>query len=250
MDPYFNRPEVSNSDLTSLKKYFMDQDQIRDTYDAYRFGTLVDAIITEPSKVDYFKRVIQGHDYTYTQDEFDTAKAMLKSARENNLVSSLILQSAMQKVMVKQDFQIEHDGIAFSMNVRAKWDLFINAFGWGGDIKSTTATTQKQFVEACYYFDYTRQRAWYMDIADAKQDILIGISKKNFKVFLLPIKRGDDFYNHGKKQYQELAFKYWTLFSNINIRAVGGEINGPQIEGREPGTGPQCPGLLLQNTIN
>lgn len=217
MDPYFSRSEVSNSDLTELKKYFMSQDMIRDAYDAYRFGTLVDAVITEPEKVDHFKLTIQGHDYVYSQDEFDTAKTMLRSVRENEFVNSLLKQSTFQKVVVKKDFTIEHDGIEFSLSARAKWDLFIDALGWGGDIKSTTATTLKQFIEACYYFDYHRQRAYYMDMVGSTQDILIGISKKNFKVFILPIKKGDDFYNAGKAQYQEIAFKYWTLFSNINI---------------------------------
>lgn len=217
MDPYFNLPHCSNSDLSALKKYFMDQDQIRETYDAYRFGTLLDAVITEPHKVDHFKLTISGHDYSYTQDEFDTAKAMLKAVRENTLAQSIIGQSTMQKVVVKKDFEIEHEGISFSLDVRAKWDLFIDSFGWGGDIKSTTATTQKQFIEACYYFDYHRQRAFYMDMVGSTQDLLIGISKKNFKVFILPIKKGDDFYNAGKAQYQELAFKYWSLFAGVKV---------------------------------
>ena len=52
-----------------------------------------------------------------------------------------------------------------------------------------------------------------MDIAGSNQDILIGISKVNNKVFKLPIKRGDDFYNSGKEKYLELAFKWWYLFS-------------------------------------
>lgn len=217
MDPYFNLPYCSNSDLTALKKYFMSQDQIRETYDAYRFGTLVDAVITEPSKVDHFKLTIAGHDYTYSQDEFDIAKAMLRSVRENQFVNSLLKQSTFQKVVIKDNLPFEFDGIEFSLSVRAKWDLFLESLGWGGDIKSTTATTLKQFIEACYYFDYHRQRAFYMDMVGSTQDILIGISKKNFKVFVLPIKKGDDFYNAGKAQYQELAFKYWTLFSNVNI---------------------------------
>jgi hypothetical protein len=88
-------------------------------------------------------------------------------------------------------------------------------FNWGGDIKSTAATTQKQFEEACRYFDYDRSRFWYMNIANSNQDILIGISKVNFKIFKLPIRKGDDFYNEGKKKALELAFKYWQLFGKI-----------------------------------
>lgn len=85
---------------------------------------------------------------------------------------------------------------------------------WGGDLKSTTATTQKQFEEAVRYFDYDRQRAWYMDIAGSNQDVLIGVSKENFRVFKVPIRRDDDLYKSGFQKYNELAFKWWALFRN------------------------------------
>ena len=51
MDAYFSRSEVSNSDLSWLSKYWMLDYKLFDIEQAYRFGTLVDAIITEPHKV-------------------------------------------------------------------------------------------------------------------------------------------------------------------------------------------------------
>ena len=210
MDPYFNRTEVSNSDLSWLKKYWMPENQIYDIEQAYRFGTLIDAIVTEPHKVDYFKFTVDG--VQYTKDEFEKAKEMRKSFLADPLCKRLLDVSSMQVFMTEKR-TFNYGGILFSLNTRCKWDLFWNQQNWGGDLKSTTATTQKQFEEACRHFDYDRQRAWYMDIAGSNQDILIGISKVNNKVFKLPIKRGDDFYNSGKEKYLELAFKWWYLFS-------------------------------------
>ena len=84
--------------------------------------------------------------------------------------------------------------------------------GFGGDLKSTFATSQKQFEEAVDFFDWDRSRAWYMDIAGSRQDFIVGISKKNLKVFKVMISRDDKIYKQGKEKYEELAFRWWMLF--------------------------------------
>ena len=82
----------------------------------------------------------------------------------------------------------------------------------GGDIKSTTATTQEQFEAAITHFDYHRQRAFYMTLSGHPRDVVIGISKKNFKVFKVFIKRGDPLFEKGMEEFRMLAYKYFTLF--------------------------------------
>jgi hypothetical protein len=82
----------------------------------------------------------------------------------------------------------------------------------GGDIKSTTATTQEQFEAAITHFDYHRQRAVYMTLSGYSYDVIIGISKKNFQVFKVYIKRGDELFNRGMYEFQALAYKYYVLF--------------------------------------
>ena len=210
MDPYFGRNEVSNSDLTWLKNYYQPEMDEVVKEKAYRFGSLLDAIITEPFKVDYFKKKVE--DVQYTDEEFEKAEQMRKSFLNDPFAKNILSQSDMQKVMiVNRNFTYEDD-MNFKLDVRCKWDLWMQNLGWGGDLKSTTATTQKQFEEAVRYFDYDRQRAWYMDIAGSNQDVLIGVSKVNFKVFKVPIRRDDDLYKSGFRKYNELAFKWWALF--------------------------------------
>ena len=53
IDPYFLRPEVSNSDLTALK-YEMSGYELPDMTDVFAFGNLVDAMITEPHRIDWW----------------------------------------------------------------------------------------------------------------------------------------------------------------------------------------------------
>ena len=48
-DEYYNRREVSNSDLTELKNLLHPRQQFGDKDAAFRFGSLVDAIIGKSS---------------------------------------------------------------------------------------------------------------------------------------------------------------------------------------------------------
>lgn len=207
-DPYYSRSEVSNSDLSTLKKILYGGDDF-DPTEAYKFGTLIDCMLTESHKVNFFNYTCSGDQYT--PEQFEQARLMKYSFMKDKLARYMIEQADTQKIMVR-DMEIEYDGFKFKLPVRCKWDIWMPLVSWGGDIKSTTATTQKQFETAVRHFDYDRQRAFYMDIAGSDQDILIAISKVNFKVFKIPIRRGDTLFNSGQQKYKELAFKYWNLF--------------------------------------
>lgn len=209
-DPYYGRSEVSNSDLSALKKMLYAVDS-PDPTNAYKFGTLIDCMITEPEKVNYSTFECSGE--SYTQEDFDKANEMKKAFLRDDFCRNMLERSTPQKVMINPHQRFVTDGFEYYLPTRSKWDLFMDVLGWGGDIKSTTATTHQQFVDAIYHFDYDRQRAWYMDMANSNQDVLIGISKVNFKVFKVPIKRGDELYRSGKEKVDDLAFKYWMMFA-------------------------------------
>lgn len=211
-DPYFQLPGVSNSDLSKLQSWLHPVENPIDPTEAYKFGTLIDAIITEPQYVDYYKRICHGE--KYKQSDFDKAKKMKESFMNDDFCRKIIKQSSFQKVdQVEKEFHYE--GMTFTLPCKCKWDLWLDSLGWGGDIKSTTATTQKQFEAACYYFHYPRQRAWYMNIAGSKQDVLIGISKVNFKIFKIYINQGDEFHTTGVNEMNLLAYRYKILLQNL-----------------------------------
>lgn len=210
-DPYYDRPEVSNSDLSWLKNQLYPRD-MPDPTEAYKFGTLIDAMLTESFKVNYSSLTCDGE--KYTEEDFERANKMRLAFLKDDFCRNLVENSTPQKVMTKiQEFEM--NGFKYSLPVRCKWDIFMDSFGWGGDIKSTTATTHKQFVDAIYHFDYDRQRAFYMTIAESNQDVLIGISKKNFKVFKVPIKRTDDMFKSGMEKVNELTFEWWKMFGDL-----------------------------------
>jgi hypothetical protein len=218
MENYFNRPEVSNSDLSALKKQIYGGDDF-DPTEAYRFGSLIDALITEPKKVNSRKRTVEGLG-GFSNEDFEKAREMKRAFMRDPLASMMIKNCSPQNVMSFHGMKFDYP-TPFTLDVRCKWDIWMGEQNWGGDIKSTVATTEEQFYNACMHFDYDRQRFWYMNIAEAltgkpvERDILIGISKKNFKVFKIPIQKGDAFWQSGKEKATELAFQWWLRFGNI-----------------------------------
>lgn len=210
---YYERSEVSNSDLTELKNLLHPRPQFGDKEAAFRFGSLVDAIITEPDRVNYYQFTVD--DVQYTEDEFRHAQEMYRSLRREALGDAFLAKvleiADTQRCMVNKQQQFEYGGFVFTLDTRCKWDWFLDLFGFGGDLKTTFASTQKEFDEAVDFFDWDRSRAWYMDIAHSDRDFIYGISKKNCCVFKKFINRDDSIYNRGREKYEELAFQYWCL---------------------------------------
>lgn len=210
---YYNRKEVSNSTLTELKNLLYPQTFFGDKEKAFKFGSLIDAIITEPHRVDFYYMKVD--DVQYLEEDFllanEMRKSLLMEARKDQFLANVLKVSDTQKVSIRRDQLFDYGGFEYRLDTRCKWDWFLSPVNFGGDLKSTASTTQKQFEEAIDFFDWDRSRAWYMDIVGSNQDFIYAISKKNCKVFKYFIKRGDAAYERGKEKYNELAFKYWQL---------------------------------------
>lgn len=211
-DNYRQFPAVANSDLSWLEKYWMQQDRRIDLEKAYKEGNLIDAMITEVHRVNYFKKLVDT--VQYTEEQFLMGEEMKKAFFRDEFCRNMVKHCSFQRISYQAAFKVQHDGFEFTLPAKAKWDLFCEKFDLGGDIKSTACTTQKQCEEAVRHFCYDRSRAWYMDLEGRSNDILIFISKKNFKVFKVPVPRNGQIYKDGKAAYEELAFRYWSLFAN------------------------------------
>lgn len=209
---YRGFPAVSNSDLVWLEQYWQPPSFTIDLTRAYANGTLLDCMITEAHRVDYFKRTVVGEDYQFSQEEFECGKEMKKAFLKDEFCNKFLKQCSYQHISLRKDMPIQYEGFNFTLDAKCKWDLFRPDIDLSGDIKTTSATTLKQVQDAVVNFRYDQSRAWYMDIENRNNDILIFISKKNFKIFKVPIKRGDKIYTEGKKKYEENAFKWWYMF--------------------------------------
>ena len=159
-DSYYSRPEVSNSDLTELKNYLYPRAQYGDKEKAFKFGTLVDALITENERVRYDKLMVD--DYVYTKDEFELGlemrKALRKEAEKDQFLAVVLAQSDTQKFMVNKQQEFFYGNFVYHLDTRCKWDWWLSSFNFGGDLKTTFAESQTQFDEAIDFFDWDRSR--------------------------------------------------------------------------------------------
>lgn len=213
-DTYFNRREVSNSDLTELKNLLYPRTQYGDKEKAFKFGTLVDAIITEPERVDFYNLTVD--DVEYLKEDFDLAiemrKSLLVESRKDTFLANVLKHASTQSVSIRKDQVFDYCGFEFTLDTRCKWDFWLPSMGFGGDLKTTAATTQREFEQAVDFFDWDRSRAYYMDIVNSDRDFIYAISKKNCRIFKYFITgRDHPAYKAGKEKYLDLAFKYWQL---------------------------------------
>jgi hypothetical protein len=215
MDTYYNLPDVSNSDLTALLQYFNPTFTPYNPEIAFKFGNLVDYSITEPHKVNFFKRTIEGYAEPFTPEAWETAMQM-KAALKKDSIWKLIAPFCIYQAIFRRRLNFEYSSMRFNLNMRCKYDFFLLHNNWGGDLKTTTATTDKQFRDVCVFFDYIRSRVLYMLLSGSARDMIIGISKKNLKIFKIYITRGDVFWKSGYEKLVDLAFKYWILYENFN----------------------------------
>lgn len=213
-DTYYNRTEVSNSDLTELKNMLYPRLQYGDKEKIFAFGSLVDALVTEPARVNRFQLTVD--DVRYTEDDFRLAmemqKSLVRESRRDEFLAYVLNNSDTQKFMVRER-EFEYCGFSYTLPTRCKWDWWLPKVGFGGDLKTTFAVSQSQFDEAVDFFDWDRSRAWYMDIAGSSRDFIYAVSKKNCKVFKKFIERGDRIYSRGREKYDELAFKYYLFIA-------------------------------------
>ncbi len=212
---YYSHPYCSNSDLSRLKDDLSAQDQ-SERENAYRFGTLVHAMILEPHTVDLIRRSLNGVEYT--AEEIKIARYMRTSFMNDSFCRSLLEKSEVEVEMYHPGTAFTHNGIDFTLDTRRKYDGWLSLVNWGWDLKSTTATSQAQFEASIGLFDYDRARVFYAAGSDAMQDVIIGVSKiapyRLFKVFM---KHGDALWMSGQRKMNELAFKYWMLKQEVAV---------------------------------
>ena len=149
-DTYFSRLEVSNSDLTELKNFLYPRIQYGDKEKAFKFGTLVDALITENERVRYDKRMVD--DYVYTTEEFELGlemrKALRKEAEKDPFLAIVLAQSDTQKFMINQNQVFQYGNFEYTLDTRCKWDWWLTAYNFGGDLKTTFAESQAQLISS------------------------------------------------------------------------------------------------------
>lgn len=217
MNAYFLRPEVSNSELLALRRaYYSVPDP--DLEQVYRFGSLVDAMLTEDGRVDYILHQLHDDDeiINYTGAEFVLATSMVDACKVDPVIRAFIEGGRSQHIFIKT-IGFTYDGEEYQIKGRCKFDSIKKSIKTGADYKTTACTTRKACLAAIDYFNYDQQGAWYMDLAGTDRHWIIFISKKTKQVFKFAIERGDAVYEQGRRKYSFWARVWLMLFENFMI---------------------------------
>lgn len=211
---YFSHPAVSNSNLKALARMYYALQKI-DSAAAFRFGLLVDCILTEEWKLtDNCIEDEDGRIVRYTDQEISLAKRMANTVQADPVVRLLIPGGEGQRIFIRE-MPIVFEGREFTLEVRCKFDWYNSGLNTGVDYKTTACANYKTFKESIEFFDYDQAAAFYMDIAEIDFFWIIGISKKNGQVFKFAIQRGDSVYEAGKRKYVYWCNKWDILIPTM-----------------------------------
>lgn len=203
---YYKRSEVSNSTLGAVKRAiyggtFVPPDVLEKAFD---FGKKFDCLITQPHNME-----------VCTSDEIDLLlrmKAKLEANETYQRLTAFNNNSNYQCAYINNlTFNIDDIEVTIPSRVLVDIDPLSNI---KCDLKTTSATSDKQFKHSFYELCYYRQASWYMDTSECDKFVFIGVSKKgDNNVFVHTITRGDNDYLKGKEEYEELCFYIWLFFS-------------------------------------
>jgi hypothetical protein len=214
---YFTLPEVSNSNLKELKSsYYVETP--RDLAAVFAFGSLVDALLTEPWKVDYRSCSLNddGWIIPFTKADFELAVKLVQYLKADPLIK-LFLDTMVGQYIFRRTLVFTYEGGEYRIRGRCKFDLFSRAYLFGLDFKTTACTTLKAFRESIEFLDYDQAAAWYMDLAKIDRFWIVGISKKTGEIFKYVIQRGDETYERGRAKYSLWAYRWLTLIDPLQL---------------------------------
>ena len=208
---YYDHPSCSNSALSALKRELSAQDQY-EYKEALAVGTLVDAMLTDPTAIDLILRTVNGK--PYTEEQWKIA-CRCRDAFNANYVCRSILQGSELQVEIYSDMEFEWEGLTFTLPFKSKLDGLKRTVRMAWDLKSTAAKSQAEFEAYVDRLDYDRSAAVYMRMADCDRFLIIGVSKqKNPQIYFVVVERGDWWHMSGENKLIGLAYQYYMLKHN------------------------------------
>ncbi len=206
---YFERSEVSNSDLGALKKAIYNIESPPNLDFHFSFGSLVDAMLTEDE--DVVNGCLKAYDFT--DAHIEKAHRMVAMANKDPF-AKLLLKTAEGQVVRTNILEFDN----FTLPCRCKFDLLAKGFDIGLDFKTLGIDSEKTFYNAIDHFDYDRQASFYMDIAEINRFMIFAMSKKKDVIFKVAIERGGHRYKQGKSKYVYWCKKYYELIYKFKIK--------------------------------
>ena len=197
---YFEHGYISNSELKRLKSDLSGvpiyPDNIQEHFD---FGTLCHQLILERHKADY------------NHPLYEVAAEMRDTFLDDDLCRMLLHAPDAKKEheFYKQDLM--------GVPARCKMDLSSRHLSTILEFKGLGITTEKQFFQAIYRFDYDQGAAWYLEVTGFQRLIIVGVSKKKTdRLFKVLIDRDHPIYESGIQKAREWVEKYTETYGTYD----------------------------------
>ena len=224
MNYFTDCPEyISNSDLKLVRDVLIGKidssefNEKRTIPDYYKFGSLLDAMITEPDKVGlncYFDD--SGAKINVFKEIYKKAERLRDVFYKSYPVYEFGNPEFKKQKEFYRTIKVNYKGFEFYHKARCKFDIY-HPLKNSCDIKTTVCKTMNHFKEGFDFLDYDQQAAYYMDVARINEIYFIGLSKHNYNSFPIKIIRNDNIYNSGKRKYTRLAYEYQTMFNHLKL---------------------------------
>lgn len=203
---------IRNSDLNKFRmKYLGKEFNIEFLKKYLHFGSLVDALITEPEQVDFKNNSLMldtRYDcmrYYFKEDDLELANLMRESFFEHPFCAA-IARHGEKYIFTRKDFEFDGELIW----TEGETDMLFTDGDINLDVKMTAAQTEKEFFKAVKEYYYDQQGSWYIDNVEVSRHVVAGISRKAVDdkglpvIFLYPIVKGHRSYEDGYDRYS-----YW-----------------------------------------
>lgn len=203
MNSYFAHHFVSKSNLVELKRKLDPNSYEPENLEKiFELGTLIDVTLLEP------------HLANIGSDDYELAKTMAQSIFKDKLLRDLIMMPDFKR---KYEFYRQD---LFGLPARCQTDGVSKMISTIFEYKGLGITSDKQFDEAIYNFDYDLGAAWYLDTSKQKFLILGAASKKHpDRVFKRLVDRDHKIYKRGLLK-AELMTSAWKDFFGESARGV------------------------------
>lgn len=192
MSDYFQLPAISNSDLT-IVSHLLKGIPYRPPISAFSLGSAFHELLLEPEKFQIESQQLEDLELLYH---------MYHTVSTNAYCQDILDRGAKEQVVLWQESTT-------SLDCKCKLDIWQE--GLVADIKTTSATTLRSFLNYCYHYEYDRQMAFYADSVNARQVCLIGVSKKARRLFFVHKSAKGKFIAEGRRKYQYLLQKVKEL---------------------------------------
>jgi len=200
---YYQVPMLSNSKLGDLDRMhnekFKPSDEILEK--AFKAGNQIDYSLFEPQNLDLE----------------DPNLANIRKMQEQVMAHPLF-KAYYNHPHCKHQHEVYRiiQGIPF----KCKLDSYLKSKNLIMEFKSTACKSEQSFMQAAFgeQLNYDRQIALYMNLANVDKCIFVGVSKFNFKVFVLIVERDDKVFKQGMKKLRDALgiFQQYQQFIKLN----------------------------------